>query len=284
MIEIKNVSKSFGDKQILKNISAVMETGLTNLIIGTSGSGKTVLQKCMVGLFEVDEGDIVFDGKDLTTMVEEDRKELRQQIGMLFQGSALFDSMTVEQNVMFPLDMFTKWNYAKKRDRVNDVLDRVNLKDTNKKSPSEISGGMKKRVGIARAIVLKPKYLFCDEPNSGLDPQTSMVIDKLIHEITKENNITTIINTHDMNSVMEIGENILYLYQGEKEWEGTNKEIIFNKNQKLNEFIFASEFLRDAKDMRMLEEKGIIDNDRNMDEIMRDGGANLVMGDENKPE
>ena len=284
MIEIKNVSKSFGDKQILKDVSAVMETGLTNLIIGTSGSGKTVLQKCMVGLFEVDEGDIVFDGKDLTTMVQEDRKELRQQIGMLFQGSALFDSMTVEQNIMFPLDMFTKWNYTKKRERVNDVLDRVNLKDTNKKHPSEISGGMKKRVGIARAIVLKPKYLFCDEPNSGLDPQTSMVIDKLIHEITKENNMTTIINTHDMNSVMEIGENILYLYHGEKQWEGTNKEIIFNKNQKLNEFIFASEFLRDAKDMRMLEEKGIVDNDRNMDQIMREGGANLVIGDENKPE
>lgn len=284
MIEIKNVSKSFGDKQILKNINAVLETGLTNLIIGTSGSGKTVLQKCMVGLFEVDGGDIVFDGKDLTTMVEQERKELRQQIGMLFQGSALFDSMTVEQNVMFPLDMFTKWNYSKKRDRVNDVLERVNLKDTNKKYPSEISGGMKKRVGIARAIVLKPKYLFCDEPNSGLDPQTSMVIDKLIHEITKENNMTTIINTHDMNSVMEIGENILYLYQGQKEWEGTNKEIIFNRDQKLNEFIFASEFLRDAKDMRMLEEKGIIDNDRNMDKIMREGGANLVLGDENKPE
>ena len=284
MIEIKNVSKSFGDKQILKNVSAIMQTGLTNLIIGTSGSGKTVLQKCMVGLFEVDEGDIVFDGKDLTTMAEEDRKELRQQIGMLFQGSALFDSMTVEQNVMFPLDMFTKWSYSKKMDRVNDVLDRVNLKDTNKKYPSEISGGMKKRVGIARAIVLKPKYLFCDEPNSGLDPQTSLVIDKLIHEITKENNMTTIVNTHDMNSVMEIGENILYLYQGEKEWEGTNKEIIFNKNQKLNEFIFASEFLRDAKDMRMLEEKGIIDNDRNMDKIMREGGANLIIGDENKPE
>jgi phospholipid/cholesterol/gamma-HCH transport system ATP-binding protein len=284
MIEIKNVSKSFGDKQILKNVSAVMQTGLTNLIIGTSGSGKTVLQKCMVGLFEVDEGDIVFDGKDLTTMAEEDRKELRQQIGMLFQGSALFDSMTVEQNVMFPLDMFTKWNYSKKMDRVNDVLARVNLKDTNKKYPSEISGGMKKRVGIARAIVLKPKYLFCDEPNSGLDPQTSLVIDKLIHEITKENNMTTIVNTHDMNSVMEIGENILYLYQGQKEWEGTNKEIIFNKNQKLNEFIFASEFLRDAKDMRMLEEKGIIDNDRNMDKIMREGGANLIIGDENKPE
>jgi len=178
--------------------------------------------------------------------------------------------------------MFTKWDLQKKIERVNDVLERVELKDTNKKYPSEISGGMKKRVGIARAIVLKPKYLFCDEPNSGLDPQTSMVIDKLIHEITIENNMTTVINTHDMNSVMEIGENILYLYHGIKEWEGNNKEIIFNKNKKLNEFIFASEFLRDAKDMRMLEEKGIIDNDRNMDEIMRDGGANLLMGDEDK--
>jgi len=284
MIEIKNVSKSFGDKEILKDISAVMETGKTNLIIGTSGSGKTVLQKCMVGLFEVDSGDIIFDGKDLTTMSEEDRKELRQQIGMLFQGSALFDSMTVEQNVKFPLDMFTKWNHQKKMDRVNDVLERVELKGTNKKRPAEISGGMKKRVGIARAIVLKPKYLFCDEPNSGLDPQTSMVIDKLIHEITKENNMTTVINTHDMNSVMEIGENILYLYQGKKEWEGNNKEIIFNKSARLNEFIFASEFLKDAKDMRMLEEKGIIDNDRNMEDIMRDGGANLVIGEDDRKE
>jgi len=285
MIEIKNVSKGFGDKEILTDISAVIETGKTNLIIGTSGSGKTVLQKCMVGLFEVDKGEIIFDGKSLTNMQEEERKELRQQIGMLFQGAALFDSMTVQQNVKFPLDMFTNWNHAKKMERVNDVLDRVNLKDTNNKFPAEISGGMKKRVGIARAIVLKPKYLFCDEPNSGLDPQTSMVIDKLIHEITKENNMTTVINTHDMNSVMEIGENILYLYNGKKEWEGTNKEIIFSKHDKLNEFIFASEFLRDAKDMRMLEAKGIIDNDRNMDEIIREGGANLVMdeGDKDKP-
>jgi phospholipid/cholesterol/gamma-HCH transport system ATP-binding protein len=282
MIEIKNVSKSFGDKEILKSVSAIIETGKTNLIIGTSGSGKTVLQKCMVGLFEVDAGEIIFDGKSLTAMQEEDRKILRQQIGMLFQGSALFDSMTVERNIKFPLDMFTDWNHAKKMERVNDVLNRVNLKGVNKKFPAEISGGMKKRVGIARAIVLKPRYLFCDEPNSGLDPQTSMVIDKLIHEITKENNITTVINTHDMNSVMEIGENILYLYEGKKEWEGTNKEIIFNKHEKLNEFIFASEFLRDAKDMRMLEEKGIIDNDRNMDQILRDGGANLMMDDENK--
>jgi phospholipid/cholesterol/gamma-HCH transport system ATP-binding protein len=284
MVEIKSVYKSFGGKEILKDISAVMQTGMTNLIIGISGSGKTVLQKCMVGLFEVDKGDIIFDGENLTNMAEEGRKELRQQIGMLFQGSALFDSMTVEQNVKFPLDMFTKWNHQKKIDRVNDVLERVELKDTNKKYPSQISGGMKKRVGIARAIVLRPKYLFCDEPNSGLDPQTSMVIDKLIHEITKEYNITTIINTHDMNSVMEIGENILYLYQGIKEWEGSNKDIIFNKDQKLNEFIFASEFLRDAKDMRMLEEKGIIDNDRNMDQIMRDGGATLVVGEDDKSE
>jgi phospholipid/cholesterol/gamma-HCH transport system ATP-binding protein len=275
MIEIKNVSKGFGDKEILKDISAIMETGKTNLIIGTSGSGKTVLQKCMVGLFEVDQGEIIFDGKSLTKMHEEERKELRQQIGMLFQGSALFDSMTVEQNVKFPLDMFTKWSTQKKLERVNDVLDRVNLKDTNKEFPSEISGGMKKRVGIARAIVLKPKYLFCDEPNSGLDPQTSMLIDILIHDITKENNITTVINTHDMNSVMEIGENILYLYEGRKEWEGTKKDIIYSKHEKLNEFIFASEFLRDAKDMRILEEKGIIENDRNMDQIIREGGENL---------
>ncbi|MEO6187535.1 MAG: ATP-binding cassette domain-containing protein [Ginsengibacter sp.] len=279
MVELKDVKKAFGEKEILRGISAVMETGKTNLIIGSSGSGKTVLQKCMVGLFEVDSGGIVFDGEDLATMDEDHRKELRQQIGMLFQGSALFDSMTVEQNIKFPLDMFTSWNHAKKIERVNDVLNRVNLTGVNKKYPAEISGGMMKRVGIARAIVLKPKYLFCDEPNSGLDPQTSLLIDQLILEITKEYNITTIINTHDMNSVMEIGENIIYLYMGEKEWEGNNKEIIFNKNKKLNEFIFASAFLRDAKDMRMLEEKGIVDNDRNMDEIMREGGANLVMGE-----
>ncbi|MDQ2721663.1 MAG: ATP-binding cassette domain-containing protein, partial [Bacteroidota bacterium] len=201
-------------------------------------------------------------------------------IGMLFQGSALFDSKTVEKNIKFPLDMFTRWDHKKKIDRVNEVLERVELKGTNKKFPAEISGGMMKRVGIARAIVLKPKYLFCDEPNSGLDPQTSMVIDKLIHEITREYNITTVINTHDMNSVMEIGENILYLNQGKKEWEGNNQQIIFSKHDKLNEFIFASEFLKDAKDMRALEEKGIVDNDRNMEEILRDKGANLVMNED----
>ncbi len=282
MIEIKNVGKAFGDKQILKGVTAVMETGKTNLIIGTSGSGKTVLQKCMVGLFEIDSGEILYHGKSFTSMPEEERKELRQQIGMLFQGSALFDSMTVEQNIKFPLDMFTKWDHKKKIDRVNEVLERVNLKDTNKKYPAEVSGGMKKRVGIARAIVLNPKYLFCDEPNSGLDPQTSLVIDLLIKEITEEYNMTTIINTHDMNSVMEIGQNILYMYQGEKEWIGNNKEIIFSKNERLNEFIFASEFLRDAKDMRMLEEKGIIDNERNMDDLMKDPETHLIMGDNDK--
>src|SRR5215210_4902072 len=253
MIELKNIRKGFGDKQILKGVSAVMETGKTNLIIGTSGSGKTVLQKCMVGLFEVDQGEILYDGKSFTSMPEEERKELRQQIGMLFQGSALFDSMTVEQNVKFPLDMFTDWDHKKKVDRVNEVLDRVNLKDANKKYPAEVSGGMKKRVGIARAIVLNPKYLFCDEPNSGLDPQTSLVIDKLIQDITVEFNITTVVNTHDMNSVMEIGDHIIYMYKGVKEWEGNKTEIIFSKNQRLNEFIFASEFLQDAKQMRVME-------------------------------
>jgi phospholipid/cholesterol/gamma-HCH transport system ATP-binding protein len=202
-------------------------------------------------------------------MNQEDRKMLRQQIGMLVQGSALFDSMTVEQNVMFPLDMFTHDNFAAKQKRVNEVLDRVNLKDVNNKFPAEISGGMKKRVGIARAIVLNPKYLFCDEPNSGLDPQTSILIDKLIKEITLEYNITTVVNTHDMNSVMETGDHIIYMYQGIKEWEGSNKEIIFSKNKLLNDFIFASEFLQDAKDMRQLEMKGKIDNNRNMDELLK---------------
>ncbi|MBS1512554.1 MAG: ATP-binding cassette domain-containing protein [Bacteroidetes bacterium] len=269
MIEFKNIKKAFGDKVVLNDVSHVMQTGMCNLIIGTSGSGKTVLQKCLVGLLDTDEGEINYDDRSFNSMTNEEKKELRQQIGMLFQGSALFDSMTVEQNVMFPLDMFSDMSPTDKLKRVNEVLARVNLKDANNKYPAEISGGMKKRVGIARAIVLNPKYLFCDEPNSGLDPQTSMVIDKLIYEITKEFNMTTVINTHDMNSVMEIGENILYMYQGQKEWSGNNKEIIFSKNKRLNEFIFASEFLQDAKDMRMLEAKGKIDNDRNMDELLK---------------
>ncbi len=269
MIEFKNIHKQFGDNLVLKDVSHLMETGKCNLIIGTSGSGKTVLQKCLVGLFEPDEGEIIYDGISFTEMTQDNRKELRQQIGMLFQGSALFDSMTVQQNVMFPLDMFSAMKQQEKLKRVNEVLARVNLEEANDKFPAEISGGMKKRVGIARAIVLNPKYLFCDEPNSGLDPQTSMVIDKLIYDITKEFNMTTVINTHDMNSVMEIGENILYMDQGLKEWSGNNKEIIFSKNERLNDFIFASEFLKDAKDMRMLEASGKISNDRNMDEMMK---------------
>jgi phospholipid/cholesterol/gamma-HCH transport system ATP-binding protein len=225
----------------------------------------------LVGLFEPDRGEIFYDGISFTEMNNQSRKELRQQIGMLFQGSALFDSLTVEQNVMFPLEMFSKMTNEERKKRVNEVLARVNLENANNKFPSELSGGMKKRVGIARAIVLNPKYLFCDEPNSGLDPQTSLVIDKLIYDITKEFNMTTVINTHDMNSVMEIGENILYMYQGKKEWTGNNDEIIFSKNERLNEFIFASKFLQDAKDMRMLEAKGIISDDRDMEEILKNG-------------
>ncbi len=255
MIEIKNIVKSFEGKQILGGISAVMESGKCNLIIGASGSGKTVLTKCMVGLFQPDSGDIIYSGQDMRAMDDDQRKHLRTKIGMLFQGSALFDSMTVEQNISFPLDMFSKQTSAEKKKRVNEVLERVNLKDANKKYPSELSGGMKKRVGIARAIVLNPQYLFCDEPNSGLDPQTSLLIDKLIKEITTEFNITTIVVTHDMNSVMEIGDHIVYLHQGLKQWEGNNKEIIYSDNQLLNKFIFASEFLQDAKEMRMMEDK-----------------------------
>lgn len=256
MIEIKNIKKSFDGKMILEDISAVVESGKCNLIIGISGSGKTVLTKCIVGLFQPDSGDILYNGESMLQMDKHERKSLRQQIGMLFQGSALFDSMTVEQNIRFPLDMFTNWTLAERVKRVNEVLERVNLKDANKKYPAEISGGMKKRVGIARAIVLNPKYLFCDEPNSGLDPQTSLLIDKLIKEITNEFQITTIVVTHDMNSVMEIGDHIVYLHEGKKQWEGSNKDIIFSKNELLNNFIFASEFLQDAKHMRMMEANG----------------------------
>lgn len=255
MIEVNNISKSFGDKSVLDDISVVMETGKCNLIIGSSGSGKTVLLKCMVGLFAPDNGEVSYDGKNMGQLTVEERKELRQQIGMLFQGSALFDSMTVEQNIKFPLDMFSTIRGREKRKKVNEVLARVNLEGINNKYPAELSGGMKKRVGIARAIVLNPKYLFCDEPNSGLDPQTSLVIDKLIIDITKEYKITTVVVTHDMNSVMEIGEHICYIYKGKKQWEGSNKEIIHSQDEKLNNFIFASDFLQDAKQMRMMDEK-----------------------------
>lgn len=269
MIEIKNIHKGFGDKTVIEDVSAVLETGKCNLIIGASGSGKTVLMKCIVGLFEPDSGEIMYDDANFTTMTAEERKQIRQQIGMLFQGSALFDSMTVEQNVMFPLDMFTNLTSKQKHDKVNEVLARVNLTGSNNKYPAEISGGMKKRVGIARAIVLNPKFLFCDEPNSGLDPKTSLVIDKLIKEITIEYGMTTVVNTHDMNSVMEIGDNIIFMHQGRKEWEGTNHDIIFSKNEELNKFIFASEFLQDAKDMRMLEARGKISDNRDMDELLK---------------
>jgi phospholipid/cholesterol/gamma-HCH transport system ATP-binding protein len=262
MIEVQHLRKSFGDVTVLYDITANFYAGKCNLIIGSSGSGKTVLQKCIVGLFKPTSGEILYDGESILQMNNQERKRLRQEIGMLFQGSALFDSMTVEQNVMFPLDMFTSDSFKEKLKKVNTVLERVNLTGSNKKFPSEISGGMKKRVGIARAIVLNPKYLFCDEPNSGLDPQTSMLIDRLIQDLTNEFNTITIINTHDMNSVMEIGDNILYMYQGYKEWEGSKKDIIYSKNERLNEFIFASEFLQDAKQMRMLasEQGGSQDN------------------------
>ncbi len=256
MIEVKGIKKGFGDKVILQDISCVMEPGKCNLIIGASGSGKTVLTKCMVGLFKPDRGDILYEGKNMLEMGEDEKKELRQQIGMLFQGSALFDSMTVEQNILFPLNMFTRHSFKEKKKKVNEVLERVNLNGSNKKFPAELSGGMKKRVAIARAIVLNPKFLFCDEPNSGLDPQTSLVIDHLIAELTAEYKTTTIVVTHDMNSVMEIGDHIVYLHQGYKQWEGTKNDIIFSKDEKLNDFIFASEFLQGAKNQRMQEEKG----------------------------
>ena len=275
MIEVKNIKKTFGEKTIIDDVSVKMDSGKCNLIIGSSGSGKTVFMKCLVGLFVPDAGEILYHGNNFVKMNGQDRKEIRKEIGMLFQGSALFDSLTVEQNVMFPLNMFTTDSHRTKLKRVNEVLDRVHLEGANKKFPAELSGGMKKRVGIARAIVLNPQYLFCDEPNSGLDPLTSLVIDRLIKEITLEYKITTVVNTHDMNSVMEIGDHIIYMHQGLKEWEGTNKEIIFSKNDQLNEFIFASEFLKDAKDMRMLEMSGKVDNDRNMDDIMK-GDAPLV--------
>jgi phospholipid/cholesterol/gamma-HCH transport system ATP-binding protein len=282
MIEVKQVMKSFDGKTILNDVNVVMNPGQCNLIIGSSGSGKTVMMKCLVGLFQPDSGDIIYGSNNFTQMSIPEKKEIRKEIGMLFQGSALFSSMTVEQNIVFPLDMFTTFTRKQKLDRVNEVLERVNLKGANKKFPAELSGGMMKRVGIARAIVLNPKYLFVDEPNSGLDPQTSGLIDKLILDITQEFNITTVVNTHDMNSVMEIGDHIIYMYQGHKEWEGNSKDIIFSKNQRLNDFIFASEFLRDAKDMRMLEETGKISNERNMEDLTHDDAPELVPPPEDK--
>lgn len=251
MIEIKNLYKQFESAVIINNVSALFKPGMCNLIIGSSGSGKTVLTKCIVDLIHADKGEIFFEGKNLFEMTKEERKELRNNLGMLFQGNALFDSKTVEENVRFPLDMFSDLNEKEKSEKVDRTLARVNLVGVNEKFPSEISGGMKKRVALARAIIMDPKYLFCDEPNSGLDPQTALVIDKLILDVTVEFNITTIVVTHDMNSVMEIGDHIIYLHQGRKEWEGSKKEIIYSENELLNNFIFASEFLKDAKAMRM---------------------------------
>ena len=248
MIEVKNITKSFDGTTVLHDVSATFETGKTNLIIGQSGSGKTVMLKSLVGLMRPEQGEILFDGRDIMRMDTAEVKELRKEIGMLFQGSALFDSETVLGNVMFPLVMFTGMSHAEMLDRAMFCLERVNLKGAEKKYPSEISGGMQKRVAIARAIALNPKYLFCDEPNSGLDPKTSLVIDELIHGITKEYGMTTIINTHDMNSVLGIGEHILYIYEGRNEWEGTKDEVVNSDNERLNNFIFASDLFRKMRD------------------------------------
>jgi phospholipid/cholesterol/gamma-HCH transport system ATP-binding protein len=248
MIKAENIRKSFGEQEVLKGVSTIFEPGKTNLIIGRSGAGKTVFLKLLVGLLEPSSGSIWYDKTNFTSLNLKQKKNIRMQIGMLFQGSALFDSMTVEENIRFPLDMFTNMTKKEKIDRVNMVLERVDLTGTNDKYPSEVSGGMQKRVGIARAIVQEPKYLFCDEPNSGLDPKTSIVIDELIRDITIENNITTVINTHDMNSVMEIGENIALLYKGELAWQGNRHEVLESDNELLQDFIFASPFLQRLRD------------------------------------
>jgi phospholipid/cholesterol/gamma-HCH transport system ATP-binding protein len=248
MIEIRNLEKSFGENKILKGVSAVFETGKTNLIIGQSGSGKTVLLKSLLGIHSPEVGTISFDGRIYSELETSEKRELRTEIGMLFQGSALFDSMTVAENVGFPLKMFTNDSNSKIQTRVDFVLKRVNLVDAHNKLPSEISGGMQKRVAIARAIVNNPKYLFCDEPNSGLDPNTATLIDNLIKEITEEYNITTVINTHDMNSVMEIGEKIIFLKNGIKEWEGTNDEIFRTDNQAIVEFVYSSNLFKKVRE------------------------------------
>lgn len=253
MIEVKNIEKSFGDSKVLKGISTVFETGKTNLIIGQSGSGKTVLLKSLLGIHHPDEGTIEFDGRVYSSLDDTEKRELRTEIGMVFQGSALFDSMTVAENVAFPLRMFTKLNRAAIQERVDFVLKRVNLIDAHKKLPSEISGGMQKRVAIARAIVNKPKYLFCDEPNSGLDPNTSILIDNLIKEITEEYDITTVINTHDMNSVMEIGDNILFLKNGVKAWQGTKEEIFKTDNQAVVDFVYSSNLFKKVREAYLKE-------------------------------
>ena len=248
MIKAVNIFKKFGDQEVLKGINATFEPGKANLIIGRSGAGKTVLLKILVGLITPTTGEIWYDDVDFTKLNKKGVRAVRMQVGMLFQGSALFDSMSIETNIRFPLDMFTNMTAKEKNDRVDFCLDRVGLAGVNKKFPSEVSGGMQKRVGIARAIVLNPKYLFCDEPNSGLDPKTSIIIDELIHNITVENNITTVINTHDMNSVMEIGDTICFIHEGMLEWHGTKSEVLTSTNDELQHFIFASPFLQRLRD------------------------------------
>lgn len=249
MIEIQNIYKSFGDNEVLKGIDAIFEPGKVNLIIGGSGSGKSTLLKCIVGLHQPNQGKVFFDQKEFTAMNFEEKVPIRKEIGMLFQNSALFDSMTVEQNIIFTLDMFSNMSKSEKTDRANFCLERVNLKDKNHLFPSELSGGMKKRVGIARAISMSPKYLFCDEPNSGLDPATSILIDELIQELTQEYQCTTIVVTHDMNSVMGIGEYIMFLHQGQKFWEGSNQDMLRSDVKELNDFVFASPLMKAAREV-----------------------------------
>lgn len=253
MIRVENIHKSFGEHEVLKGISTVFEKGRTNLIIGASGSGKTVMLKCLLGLFQPEEGKIYYGDKAIQDMDDDEKRRLREDIGMLFQGGALFDSMTIEENVMFPLRMFTNRKRSEMLDRVNEVLARVNLENVNKKYPAEISGGMQKRVSIARAIVNKPHYLFCDEPNSGLDPNTATVIDNLIQEITKENNITTVVVSHDMNSVMEIGESIVLLKNGHLVWEGSNLDIFKSNNKDVTDFVYSSDLFKKIREVQLKE-------------------------------
>ena len=256
MIEVKHLFKSFEGRMVLKDINTIFEAGKTNLIIGRSGSGKTVMIKNIIGLMRPDSGQILYDGRDLLAMNKAELNLLRKEMGMLFHGSALLDSMSVLENVMFPLDMFSKDSYKERRKRAEFCLDRVNLSDAGDLYPSEISGGMMKRAAIARAIALNPKYLFCDEPNSGLDPKTSLIIDALIHDITVEYKMTTVINTHDMNSVINIGENIIFIKEGIKEWQGNKSQVISSNNQALNDFIFASDLFRKVKEVEMQQEEG----------------------------
>ncbi len=275
MIEVKHLHKSFGDREVLKDINTVFEDGKTNLIIGRSGSGKTVLMNNLVGLLEPTSGQVLYDGRDFVKMTKKEKVMMRREMGMIFQSAALFDSLTVLENVMFPLDMFSSMNYNERKKRAMECLDRVKLRDAGNKYPAEISGGMQKRVAIARAIVLNPKYLFCDEPNSGLDPKTSLVIDHLLSSITHELGITTIINTHDMNSVMGIGENILFIHKGEKEWQGESSQVMQSTNKRLTDFIFASDLL---KNMRNL----VIENDIEFKHKKSEDLSAIITGDVGK--